>query len=197
MEDKFLTFRKESEGIYKEKGSKFLSFGYPISAEEEVRPVLEELKKKYHDAQHHCYAYMLGKDQNQFRANDDGEPSHSEGNPILGQIKSHALSNVLIVVVRYFGGTKLGIGGLIKAYKSAAEAVIAANEIVEGTLTNQLCFSYDYSHTNDVMRIINAYEVEIINQKFESACEVTLRCRRSLTDVILLHLGKISSFALK
>ena len=194
MEDKFLTFQKESEGIYKEKGSKFLSFGFPIAAEENIKPILEVLRKKYYDAQHHCYAYMLGKDQNHFKANDDGEPNHSAGDPILGQIRSHGLTNVLIVVVRYFGGTKLGVGGLIKAYKTAACAALDNNEVIEGVLTSAICFTFDYKDTNEVMRIIAMYDMEIISQRFQSICEITLRCQQSRLKEAYYLFEKISSF---
>lgn len=197
MEDKYLTLGKESVGMYKEKGSKFLSFAFPISNEEEIKPILDSLKKKYHDARHHCYAYIVGKDQTIFRANDDGEPNHSAGDPILGQIRSHGLTNVLIVVVRYFGGTKLGVGGLIKAYKTAAGEAIDTNEIIEGILTSEISFTFDYSHTNEVMRVIAMYDMEIISQRFQSACEISLRCRKSHLPEVYHLFEEISSVMLK
>ena len=120
MKDSFLTISGKSEGLYKDRGSKFLSFSFPVSSEEEINQRLDEVRKKYHDARHHCYAWMLQPDQSKSRANDDGEPNHSAGDPILGQIKSFELTNTLVVVIRYFGGTKLGVGGLINAYKTAA-----------------------------------------------------------------------------
>ena len=197
MKDKFLTLRKESTGMYKEKGSKFLSFAYPISAEEKIKPILADLRKKYYDARHHCYAYILGNDQEVFRANDDGEPNHSAGDPILGQIRSHGLTNVLIVVVRYFGGTKLGVGGLIKAYKKAAGEALENNEVIEGVLTSEISFTFDYNHTNEVMRIIAMYDMEIINQSFQSVCEISLRCQKSRLKEAQYLFEEISSFTVK
>lgn len=197
MDDKFLTLGKESVGIYKEKGSKFLSFADPISTEEDIKPILDSLKKKYNDARHHCYAYIVGKDQAIFRANDDGEPNHSAGDPILGQIRSHGLTNVLIVVIRYFGGTKLGVGGLIKAYKEAAGEAIGTNEIIEGIRTSEISFTFDYSHTNEVMRIIAMYDMEIFSQSFQSVCEFSLRCRKSRLPEVYHLFGEISSVMLK
>lgn len=129
--DTYLTISDDSEGFYKEKGSKFLSFAFPVHHEEDIKEKLDILRKKYYDARHHCYAYVLGKDKEIFRANDDGEPNHSAGDPILGQIKSNQLTNILIVVVRYFGGVKLGVGGLISAYRTAAAEAISNNVIVE------------------------------------------------------------------
>ena len=119
--DEYLTISKPSEGLFKDRGSKFIAFAYPVSTEEEIKEIQEKLRSDYHDARHHCYAYMLGKDKNVFRANDDGEPSSTAGKPILGQIKSYDLTNILIIVIRYFGGTKLGVSGLINAYKTAAD----------------------------------------------------------------------------
>lgn len=197
MKDKFLTLRKESTGMYKEKGSKFLSFAYPISAEEKIKPILADLRKKYYDARHHCYAYILGNDQEVFRANDDGEPNHSAGDPILGQIRSHGLTNVLIVVVRYFGGTKLGVGGLIKAYKKAAGEALENNEVIEGVLTSEISFTFDYNHTNEVMRIVAMYDMEIINQSFQSVCEISLRCQKSRLKEAQYLFEEISSFTVK
>ncbi len=197
MEDKYLTLGKESVGIFKEKGSKFLSFAYPISKEEDIKPILGGLRNKYYDARHHCYAYLLGKDQKHFRTNDDGEPNHSAGDPILGQIRSHGLTNVLIVVVRYFGGTKLGVGGLIKAYKSAAGEAIAANEVTEGVITTEISFSFDYNHTNDVMRIVADYNIEILKQHFEINCSIKIRFRKSLEQEVMDKFQKISSFSVR
>lgn len=195
--DKFLTLGKESTGMYKEKGSKFLSFAYPISTEEKIKPILAGLRKKYYDARHHCYAYLLGKDQEVFRTNDDGEPNHSAGDPILGQIRSRGLTNVLIVVVRYFGGTKLGVGGLIQAYKKAAGEAIDNNEVIEGVLTSEISFTFDYNHTNEVMRIIAMHDMEIINQSFQSICEISLRCQKSRLKEAHHQLKEISSFTIK
>lgn len=184
MEDTFLTLKLDSEGMYKEKGSKFLAFAYPVVNEEEIKEKIDALKKKYHDARHHCYAYRIGYDQSRFRANDDGEPNHSAGDPILGQIRSHELTNVLIVVVRYFGGTKLGVGGLIQAYKTAASESIANNEIITGIIREKLVIQFDYQVLNEVMKMIKEDDLEIMDQKFDSSCGIKLRVRlRVLPEV--------------
>ncbi|PLX14682.1 MAG: YigZ family protein, partial [Marinilabiliales bacterium] len=132
--DQYLTISKPSEGLFKDRGSKFLAFAYPVSSEEEIKAFQEQLRSDYHDARHHCYAYMLGPKKENYRANDDGEPSSTAGKPILGQIRSFDLTNILIVVIRYFGGTKLGVGGLINAYKTAAEEALKNAKIIRKTL---------------------------------------------------------------
>jgi len=184
---------KESESLYKEKGSKFLAFAYPVQDEEDVKEKLEALRKKYYDARHHCYAYMLGKEQEQYRANDDGEPNHSAGDPILGQIRSNNLTNVLIVVVRYFGGTKLGVGGLISAYKTAAAEAIAANEIITEIVTKRIRFTFDYLDMNDVMRLIKDFDLEIQSQEFDNTCKMGIRVREANFEQVLEKLGDIDS----
>jgi len=193
MDDTFLTLGKESEGLYKEKGSKFLAFAYPVSDENEIKEKLEALRKKYYDARHHCYAYILGKDKEHYRANDDGEPNHSAGDPILGQIRSNELTNVLIVVVRYFGGTKLGVGGLITAYKTAAAEAILANEIITEIVTKKIKFTFDYLDMNDVMRLIKEYDLEINSQSFDNTCTMTLRVREANYKQVMERLTEIPS----
>ena len=183
--DTYLTISDEAEGLYKEKGSKFLSFAFPVSNEEEVKEKLELLRKKFYDARHHCYAYVLGKDKEIFRANDDGEPNHSAGDPILGQIRSNQLTNVLIVVVRYFGGVKLGVGGLISAYRTAAAAAISNNVIVEAIVKHKVKLQFDYLSMNDVMKIIKDYDLEIINQQFDNDCKISLLVREGLMDEVI------------
>jgi uncharacterized YigZ family protein len=182
--DSFLTLKKDSEGLYKEKGSKFLAFAYRLKNEEEIKEKLEQLKKKYYDARHYCYAYMLGKDRATFRANDDGEPNHSAGDPILGQIRSFGLTNVLIVVIRYFGGTKLGVSGLIHAYKTAAADAINNNEIITDILKNRIAISFDYLQMNDVMKLIKDYELQMIDQHFDNQCQIITEVRKKLLDEI-------------
>ncbi|RPA66796.1 YigZ family protein [Cyclobacteriaceae bacterium YHN15] len=181
-EDTFLTLKMESEGLYKEKGSKFLAFAYPVQNEEEVKEKLELLRKKHHDARHHCYAYILGKNQELYRANDDGEPNHSAGDPILGQIRSNQLTHVLIVVVRYFGGTKLGVGGLITAYKTAAAQSIANNEIITAVLQEKVKIDFEYLRMNEVMKLIKDYELQIIDQHFDNQCQIIIEVRQKLLD---------------
>lgn len=183
-EDTYFTLSNDSEGLYKEKGSKFISFAFPVSNEDEVKEKLEFLRKKFYDARHHCYAYILGKDMEIFRANDDGEPNHSAGDPILGQIRSKHLTNVLIVVVRYFGGVKLGVGGLVSAYRSAAAEAIANNVIVEAIVKQKFRLQFDYISMNDVMKIIKDYNVEMINQQFDVDCKISLMVRESLINTL-------------
>lgn len=163
-----------SEGIYKEKGSKFLAFAYPLQHEDEVKEKVEMLKKQYYDARHHCFAYILAGPPEQLRAFDDREPKHSAGDPILGQIRSYQLSDVLIVVVRYFGGTKLGVSGLIHAYKSAAVDAILNNKLIERKITKTIDIQFDYGATNEIMRLIQVYNLEIIRQDFKERCNFTL-----------------------
>jgi uncharacterized YigZ family protein len=182
--DTYLTLKHDSEGLYKEKGSKFLSFAFPVSNEDEVKEKLDLLRKKYFDARHHCYAYVLGKDKEIFRANDDGEPNHSAGDPILGQIRSTQLTNALIVVVRYFGGVKLGVGGLISAYKAAAAEAISNNIIIEAIVKNKVKLQFDYLSMNDVMKIIKDYNLEITNQQFDNDCKISLLVREGLMGEI-------------
>ncbi|WP_304516394.1 YigZ family protein [Cecembia rubra] len=182
--DTYLTLKEDSEGLYKEKGSKFLAFAYPVRNEAEIKDKLDQLRKKYYDARHHCYAYILGKDQSIFRANDDGEPNHSAGDPILGQIRSHQLSNVLIVVVRYFGGTKLGVGGLIHAYKTAASDAIANNEIITAVLHERVKLDFEYLNMNEVMKLIKDYELQIVEQQFDNQCQIILEVRQKLLEEI-------------
>jgi len=162
----FQTLSTPSEGLYKEKGSKFLAFAYPVRSEEEIKEHLSALRKKYFDARHHCYAWMLGAGQQKFRAFDDGEPNHSAGDPILGQIRSANLTNILIVVVRYFGGVKLGVGGLITAYRAAAADTLSNASIVVEEITQEVDLSYDYTASPEVMRLVKEFELTILQQSF-------------------------------
>jgi uncharacterized YigZ family protein len=168
----FLTIKCIGKGIYKEKGSKFLAFAYPVSSEPEIKERIASLKSEYFDARHHCFAWILGPEKKQFRAFDDGEPNHSAGDPILGQIRSRNLTNVLVVVVRYFGGTKLGVGGLIAAYKSAAEDALNNSPIVELEVTERITLSYDYSITAEVMKIVKDFDMAIVAQDFRQQCDL-------------------------
>lgn len=170
----YRTIEGSSEGSYKEKGSKFLGFAYPVQSEEEVKSKIQELKKKYFDARHHCFAYILGADKKRFRAFDDGEPNHSAGDPILGQIRSKELTDVLVVVVRYFGGVKLGVGGLIGAYKQTAEEALRTAIVVEKEVQQAFNLEYDYNSTPEVMKLVKEFELEIINQSFEENCKMNV-----------------------
>lgn len=169
--NQFFTIAEPAEGFYKEKGSKFLAYAYPVSSEEEVKEKLDELRKQYHDARHHCYAYIIGLKDQSFRANDDGEPNHSAGDPILGQIRSKSLTNCLVVVVRYFGGTKLGVGGLITAYKTAAEAALEKANIVTRYSLTRFRVAFEYHATSEVERVLNDFEIDYLEKHYTSSCE--------------------------
>ena len=166
----YRTINKPAEGLFKDKGSKFLAFAFPVMSEAEIKEQLSGLRKQYFDARHHCFAWILGPDKKIFRAYDDGEPNHSAGDPILGQIRSNDLSNVLVVVVRYFGGVKLGVGGLITAYKKAAEDALQHAEIIEKQVTGTIEVRYDYASTADIMRVVNEFDLAIQSQKFGAEC---------------------------
>src|SRR5574344_1054344 len=176
--DSYKTISRPSTGIYKELGSKFISFAYPVSNEEEVKEIINTLKKDYHDARHHCYAYRIGPEGELWRANDDGEPSSSAGRPILGQLLSYQLSDVLVVVVRYCGGTKLGIPGLIKDYKSAASDAIEKGEVVCKTAMRSISITYDYIRMNDIMKFIRDFSAQIEEQQFDNLCKIRIKVRR-------------------
>ncbi|WKK81216.1 IMPACT family protein [Marivirga arenosa] len=180
MKDSFYTISKGGEGLYKEKGSKFIGLAFRVRDEDEVKERLEEVKKQYYDGRHHCYAYILSKDK--FRANDDGEPNHSAGDPILGQIKSKNLTQVLVVVVRYFGGTKLGVPGLINAYKTAAFEALESSNLTEVTIEELFDINYGYEITNEVMRLLNEFEADIKTQEFTEECSANIGIKQSLKD---------------
>lgn len=183
--DTFLTIASSSQGIFRDNGSRFLAFAYPVETEEQVREIVAGLKKEYHDARHHCYAYRLGHLGDRFRANDDGEPSGSAGRPILGRIDSAGLSDVLVVVVRYFGGIKLGIPGLIRAYKTATEDALASAGTVEKTAAVQYGISFDYLRMNDVMKLLKDMKIEVLSRDFGESCAVTVSVRLSLEEDFL------------
>jgi uncharacterized YigZ family protein len=172
MEDTFKTISKPSEGLFKDKGSKFLSFAFPVDSEDEIRTIVQQIRKEHHSARHHCYAWRLGYEKLLFRANDDGEPSSTAGKPILGQIQSHDLTNILIVVVRYFGGTLLGVSGLINAYRNAASDAILQAEIIEKLVEKQLLIEFDYAVLNEVMKIFKEEKLTQIEPKFDLRCQI-------------------------
>ncbi len=173
-----------SEGIYKEKGSKFIGLAHPVSDVHEVKSILGDIESTYHDGRHHCYAYVLGPEGKEYRANDDGEPNHSAGDPILGQINSHKLTNILVVVVRYFGGTKLGVSGLINAYKTAANEAIAHAQIVTRAIKERFKISYAYDATSEVMRLIHEVDGEIESQSFTESCNTQIAVSIDKTDIL-------------
>ncbi len=176
--DVYRTIEVASEGIYKEKGSRFISLAYPVMSEDEIRRIISCLKEEYYDARHRCYAWRLGVNEMYFRTNDDGEPSSTAGKPILGQIQSNALTNILIVVVRYFGGIKLGVSGLINAYREAAADAIANAKIIEKTIDDQLRIQFSYLAMNDVMKIVKEIAPDVLERNFEMACEMLLAIRQ-------------------
>jgi uncharacterized YigZ family protein len=171
----YTTISGRSEGSYREKGSKFLAFAYPVDSEEAIRRHLESLKKEYFDARHHCFAWMLGAEKKLFRAFDDGEPNHSAGDPILGQIRSRNITNVLVVIVRYFGGVNLGVGGLVTAYKTAAEEALRKATLVEVEVKFTVCIDFPYVSTAEVMKLIRDFNLDVIHQEFLTSCRMELR----------------------
>ena len=193
MSDTYKTIEKLAEGTYSEKRSKFLAFAIPVHSLDEVKEHLKYYEKKYFDARHVCYAYMLGADRTNFRANDNGEPSGTAGRPILGQINSFGLTDILLLVVRYFGGIKLGTSGLIVAYKAAAQEALNAAVIIEKTVDAEVTFIFEYSFMNDVMRIVKEERPETISQDFDNNCRMTLRIRKSQFDRLKERLQKVET----
>ena len=193
MEDTYRTISDLSEGYYTEKRSRFLSFALPVRTPDEVKTQLDIYRKKYYDARHVCWAYRLGPDRTTFRANDDGEPSSTAGKPILGQINSNNLTDILIIVVRYFGGIELGTSGLIVAYRTAAAEAIAAAHIEERTVDETITITFEYPHLNSVMRIVKEDKPDVLTQSFELTCEMTLRIRQSCIDSLKSRLLKVDS----
>jgi len=191
MSDTYKTIANPTEGIYKEKGSKFLSFAIPVQNNDEIKEIVKDYRKRYFDARHVCYAYMLGADRTDFRANDDGEPSGTAGRPILGQINSRDLTNILVIVVRYFGGVLLGTGGLVVAYKEATADALNQAEIIEKTVDEQISITFDYILMNDVMRVIKDTNPQIIHQSFDNLCSMKLAIRKQEAPVLLSKLEKI------
>lgn len=190
FEDTYKTLEERCTGLFKEKGSKFIALAVPVKTEDEIKLVLEELRKEYYDARHHCYAYILGPDKSAWRANDDGEPSGTAGKPIHGQLLSFDLTNVLIVVVRYFGGTKLGVSGLINAYKTAAREAILSGKIIELTVNEVYKIEFPYESMNEIMRIIKEEFAQIIDNQFINNCIITYTIRKRDADKLNTRLGK-------
>ena len=184
--------QKVGEGFYSEKRSKFLAFAHHVTSEDEIKSILLAYKKKYYDARHCCYAYMLGAERVNFRANDDGEPSSTAGKPILGQINSFELTDILIVVIRYFGGTKLGTSGLIAAYRSAAAAAIEASQIEVKLVEETITYIFAYPMMNQVMRIVKELQPRIVSQTFDNTCSITLAIRQSEAERLKNALHKLS-----
>ena len=185
FDDTYKEVKNHTTGIYKEKGSKFIAYSYPVYSEEEIKEKLEIVKKLEHSARHHCYAYILNPDKLVQRANDDGEPSSTAGKPILGQILSNDLTNVLIVVVRYFGGAKLGVPGLIRSYKTAASDAISKSIIITKTIKEHYQVDFKYPQMNDVMRLVKEFNLEVINTDFRIECKLIFAASKSKANTVL------------
>jgi xaa-pro dipeptidase len=192
MSDTYLTIQDKSEGIYTEKRSKFLAFAHPVETIDEIKDLLTDYKKKYYDARHVCYAYMLGPERTDFRVNDDGEPSSTAGKPILGQINSRELTNILVVVIRYFGGVKLGTSGLIVAYREAAAEALSAAMVIEKTIEETVTFTFPYVMMNSVMRVVKELNPRIVEQKYDETCIITLAIKRSMAPMLEERLNKLA-----
>jgi uncharacterized YigZ family protein len=191
VEDIYKTIKSPSEGLFKDKGSKFLAFAYPFTDENQVKTIIEPLRKEHFKAVHFCYAYRIGMDKTNFRVNDDGEPSGSAGRPILNVLLSKEITNILVVVVRYWGGTLLGVPGLINAYKSATEEALVNAEIIEKTVNEIYQITYGYVQMNDIMKVVKDFDLKIINQKFDNQCVIEIEFRTSLSPQVLGKLEKI------
>lgn len=192
-EDTYRTIEDISTGLYKEKGSKFIAIAKPVYTEDAIKEIVEELRKDYHDARHHCYAYIIGPKGEKWRVNDDGEPSGTAGKPIHGQLLSFNLTNVLVVVVRYFGGTKLGVSGLINAYKSATQDALQNAKIITKTVDDIFNINFSYLVMNDIMRIIKDLNIDINEQQFDNSCSIKVTIRKSLSDEFISRVEKIES----
>ena len=197
IKDTFNTIEQESKGYFKDKGSKFYSYAFPLQTEEEVKEIIARLKKEHHSARHHCYAWRLGTENIRFRANDDGEPSSTAGKPILGQLQSFEVTNILVVVVRYFGGTLLGVSGLINAYRNATTDALNNANILNKIIENKFELSFTYNELNDVMHIIKTENYNIINTDFQETCRLIFSVRKSETERAEKVFGKLYKVQLK
>jgi len=198
MKDTYKTILIASEAsLYKEKGSKFYGYAIPVLTENDISEQIERLKKEHHKARHWCYAWQLGKEYTSFRVNDDGEPSNSAGQPIYGQILSKEVTNVLIVVVRYFGGVKLGVGGLVRAYKTAAQLALESCNIITKTIDNHYELTFEYKDMNKLQRIIKKYNVNIIGQELEMACKYFIRIRKSEAERVTTAIEELRCVKVK
>lgn len=186
FEDTYKTIEVPSKGVYKEKGSKFLSFAYPVKTESEVKLLIEDNKREYFDARHHCYAYILGYDKSAWRINDDGEPSGTAGKPIYGQLQSFDLTNTLLIVVRYFGGIKLGVSGLINAYKTAAKDALQNSSVLEKTINEIYRLEFPYEMINDCMKIVKDFGLQIVESNFDTNSHIIYKIRRNDAQKVIL-----------
>lgn len=196
IQDTYKTIKKISYGLYREKGSKFIALASPVSDEHEVKRIIDEVKKEHHDAKHHCYAYVLGKDEDVWKINDDGEPSGTAGRPILGQIKSFGLTNILITVTRYFGGKLLGVSGLTVAYKTAARSALENASFIERVLSERYELKYPYSAMQNVMTLLKEYDIEQSEHVFDLTCKIVIQVRLSLEEDLLSRLSRIDDLTI-
>ncbi|MFY7912977.1 MAG: IMPACT family protein, partial [Emticicia sp.] len=197
FEDTYKTIKAPVEGLFKDRGSKFLAYAYPIEHENEVKALVDNLRKEHFKAVHHCYAYRLGLDRTNFRVNDDGEPSGTAGKPILNTLLSQDITNILVVVVRYFGGTLLGVPGLINAYKSATAEALTVAEVVEKTVNDVYNVSFEFVQMNDVMKIVKEFSLKIRNQTYDNQCTMELEFRKTLTNQVIGKLEKIDGISVE
>jgi len=189
--DTYKTIGVPSEGHYKEKGSKFIAYAFPVSDEQQIKEITLRLKKEHHSARHHCFAWRLGSDLKLFRVNDDGEPSGTAGRPIFGQIQQHGLTDILVVVVRYFGGILLGTSGLTNAYKQAAADVLTNSNIIEKIVETTIVVNFDYLAMNEFMIILKEFQLEMKDNQFDLSCKAKIMVRKQLTTIVMEKLGKI------
>lgn len=197
FDDTYKTIEKPVESIFRDRGSKFLGYAYPINSENDIKAIVAKLKAEHPKANHHCWAMRLSVDRSVFRVNDDGEPSGTAGRPILNTLLSHDLTNIVVVVVRYFGGTLLGVPGLINAYKTTAEEAVGQAAIIHKTVNDVYTIAFDYLQMNDVMRIIKDDNLTILNQQFDNDCSIQVSIRKTQVEQTLTKLGKINGVAVK
>ncbi|MEH0156944.1 YigZ family protein [Limibacter armeniacum] len=197
MEDSYLTLEGISEGLYKEKGSKFIAYAHRVRTEDDVKEIIQDYRKQYYDARHWCYAYILGADKIKFRANDDGEPSNSAGTPILNQIRSKELTDTLVVVIRYFGGTKLGVPGLINAYKTSTAEALDNAEIITEYLQKYINIRFEYPQMNDVMKVAKNFDLDFSNQTFEMDCQIKFWVREKFFDEVKSKLEDVDGLTME
>jgi uncharacterized YigZ family protein len=197
MEDVYQTIEKESQGYFKDKGSKFYAMAFPVKNEDQIKEILARLRKEHHSARHHCYAWRLGTEEIIFRANDDGEPSSTAGKPILGQLQSYNVTNILIVVIRYFGGTLLGVSGLINAYRSAAAEALKNADILQKIIEKKITLNFTYNELAEVMNIIKQENLTVVSTRFEERCNLAFSVRISEYERVKLKFGTIYGVILK
>jgi len=197
FDDTYLTIEKPAEGDFRDRGSKFLAFAYPITSETDIKPILSQLKVEHPKANHHCWAMRLGIDRSVFRINDDGEPSGTAGRPILNVLLSKNITNIIVVVVRYFGGTLLGVPGLINAYRTATEEALKVAIIIEKTINDIYTIGFDYQHMNEIMRIIKEDNLSVLDQLFDNTCSVKISIRKMQVNSSISRFEKIDNVTIK